>query len=646
MSEQSPRYQFHPPALKDVQFTGGFWKYWQTINTDVSIPAIYHQLEMTGRIEGVKQLWKDGDPNPPHIFWDSDIAKWIEAAAYSLAHHPDKALETVVDAIVDEYEKVQESDGYINSYFQHFEPENRWTNVRDRHELYCAGHMIEAAVAYHQATGKRKFLDIMMSFADYIDLVFGPDEGQKHGYPGHEEIELALVKLSEHTGDEKYQKLSAYFINQRGTQPHYYTAEALARGDDPDNWNWVTLENEVSKVDYRYNQSHLPVREQSVAVGHSVRAVYLYSGMADIAASTNDEALLQALERLFESILQHRSYVTGGLGSDPENEGFSDDYDLPNENAYAETCAAIGLIFWLQRMTNFDCERKYMDLLERTLYNGMLVGLSFDGTKFFYSSPLAVHRGETGEYSNFHGHRTDWHGCSCCPPNVARLLASLGQYFSSASENEIILHSYADSETLYRLEQGNITLIQETRYPWDGRVEVTVGTETPLLFKLRLRLPDWCDTFYLSVNGETIQPEMVKGYLVIDRRWQQGDVVSLSLEMQPRRIHAHPAIRPNRNRVVLAYGPLLYCLEGVDNGSDLDNFYLPEDAEIAVRFDDGLLGGINILEGSGYRETISDALPLYQDKAYPKTEMPFKAIPFAYWDNRGEGDMQLWLREI
>ena len=645
MSENTPHYQFQPPALKDVHITGGFWKHWQQANIAATIPAIHHQLEITGRLEAVKQNWQTGDPNPPHIFWDSDIAKWIEAAAYSLVHHPDQALEAQVDEIVDQYEKVQDSDGYLNSYFQHFEPENRWTNLRDRHELYCAGHMIEAAVAYHQATGKRLFLDIMQRYADYIDTVFGPNAGQKRGYPGHEEIELALVKLADHTGEEKYRTLAQFFIDERGAQPHYFTQEALARGEDPNDWHWVTLENEVSKVDYRYTQCHIPVREQRTAVGHSVRAAYLYAGMADIAASAHDEELLFALQHLFDSVLNRRSYVTGGLGSDPANEGFSEDYDLPNENAYAETCAAIGLIFWLQRMARFDSERKYMDLLERALYNGMLVGLSYDGTRFFYSSPLVVQRGEGGSYSNFHGHRTDWHGCSCCPPNVARLLASLEQYLSASSADEIVLHTYAHSQGRYQLADTQVELVQETNYPWDGAVKVTLSPQAPCRFKLRLRVPAWCEEFTLLVNGKTVQTEHINGYLVIDRLWQPGDVAALYLEMHTRRLHAHPAVKENRGRVVLSYGPLLYCLEGTDNGTDPDNFYLPKDAEISVRFDETLLGGINVLEGVGFREVTCADLPLYQEPPYEKKEMPFKAVPFAYWDNRAEGDLQLWLRE-
>lgn len=646
MTHPATAYRFQVPALSQVRITGGFWQQWQTAIREGSIPSVLDFLKSTGRVDAIKLDWKPGDAVTPHIFWDSDVAKWIEAVAYSLVHFPDPALAAEVDAIIDLYAAAQEEDGYINSYFAVVEPEARWTNLRDRHELYCAGHMMEAAVAMAESTGKRKFLEIMCHYADYIDSVFGPEEGKKHGYPGHEGIELALIRLGIFTGEERYLQLAQYFVNQRGQQPHYYTEEALARGDDPNDWHWVTVDQEVAKVDYRYNQSHCPVCEQDTAVGHSVRAMYLYSGMADVAAAFNDPALKTACERLFKSVTQRRMYVTGGLGSAAQNEGFTEDYDLPNDTAYVETCAAIGFIFWLRRMAQFDSERKYIDVLEQALYNAMLVGVSLDGRKFFYSSPLIVKRGETGEYSNFHGHRSAWFSCSCCPPNVARLVASLGQYLYQFNEDEIVVHLFAESEADFQLRGGKVSLKQSTQYPWHGEVRMQVQVAQPQTFSLRLRVPAWCHEQYeLRVNGKAVDGTHVNGYVRIQREWKAGDVISYHLPLQPRRLYPHPKVTVNAGRMALAYGPMLYCLESADNPGSLDGRMVLREALIDPVFQPDLMGGVITLKGPSLEQGDDPISPLYQDQPYHTYTRPFTAVPFAYWDNREEGDMQLWLRD-
>ena len=643
MSEQTVRYQYQIPNLSDVRITGGFWKQWQDAIREGSIPSVLDFLKSTGRVDAIKLNWKPGDEPKPHYFWDSDVAKWIEAAAYSLVHHPDDALMAEVDAIIDTYEAVQGEDGYINSYFAAVEPENRWANLRDWHELYCAGHMMEAAVAYAESTGKTKFLEIMCRFADYIDSVFGPEDGKRKGYPGHEEIELALIRLGNHTGEQRYLRLAQYFVNQRGQQPHYYTQESIARGVDPNDWHWVTVENEVTKVDYGYVQAHCPVCEQDTAVGHSVRSMYLYSGVADVAAMFDDPALKATCERIFESISQRRMYVTGGLGSSAQNEGFTEDYDLPNATAYVETCAAIGFIFWLRRMTQFAGERKYMDLLERALYNAMLVGVSLDGKKFFYSSPLVVKRGKTGEYSNFHGHRSAWFSCSCCPPNVARLVASLGQYVYQYNQDEIVVHLFTDSEADFELSSGKVTLKQSTNYPWDGEVKLTVDVAAPQTFTLRLRVPEWCqEDYHLFINGSAHDVISTDGYVTLQREWQPGDQLTYQIQMMPRRIYSHPQVTENLGRMALAYGPMLYCLESTDNEGDLDQRIIEREALIDPVYDSELMGGVITLQGPSLLTEEGD---LYQAQPYPVYQKHFAAVPFAYWDNREEGDMQLWLRD-
>ena len=363
-----------PVLFNQVTIEGGFWGPRIETNRKVTLPIEYEHLKKTGRLEAWELKWKPGDPNPPHIFWDSDVAKWMEAAAYSLTCHPDKTLEQNLDRVIALMEKAQLPDGYLNTHFIAVEPEKRWTNLRDNHELYCAGHLMEAAVAHYHATGKRSFLDVMCRYADHIHRTFGPGRDQKRGYPGHEEIELALIKLWGATGNRSYLDLATFFINERGRPPHYFTLEAQARGEDP---------ARQRHGNYEYSQSHLPVREQTKVVGHAVRAMYLYCGMADVAAATGDKALLAACRRLWQNVTRRRMHVTGGIGPTASNEGFTTDYDMPTDTAYLETCAAIGLVFWAHRMLQADLDGDYGDVMERALYNGVLSGVSVEGDRFF-----------------------------------------------------------------------------------------------------------------------------------------------------------------------------------------------------------------------------------------------------------------------
>ncbi|HEV2662828.1 MAG TPA: beta-L-arabinofuranosidase domain-containing protein, partial [Ktedonobacteraceae bacterium] len=436
----TPALTWTPVSWKNVTIDDQFWSPHLRVNREQSLPHIYQFCAETGRIDALRLNWKPGVEPVPHIFWDSDVAKWLEAASYSLATHPDPALEARVDELVGLLVAAQQPDGYLNSYFTAVEPEKRWTNLRDWHELYCAGHLIEAAVAHFQATGKRVLLDALCRYADYIASVFGPEEGKKRGYPGHEEIELALVKLYRVTGEERYLRLSEYFINERGRQPHYYDAEARQRGEDPAAYYHKT---------YEYNQSHLPIREQSQVVGHAVRAMYFYSAVVDIAGELHDQSLFDADQRLWQQLCSKRMYITGGLGPSAHNEGFTTDYDLPNENAYAETCAAIAFVFWNHRLLQLDCNARYADMLERALYNGVLSGVSLDGRKFFYVNPLASSGGH---------HRQEWYSVSCCPPNVARLFASLGQYIYAANANELAVHLYIQSTARVTLAGREVTV--------------------------------------------------------------------------------------------------------------------------------------------------------------------------------------------
>ncbi|MEW6355903.1 MAG: beta-L-arabinofuranosidase domain-containing protein [Planctomycetota bacterium] len=619
-----------PVPFTNVKIDDAFWTPRIDVNRRATIPIEYEQCKKTGRIDAFKLDWKPGQPNPPHIFWDSDVAKWIEAGAYSLAIHPDAKLERLLDDVIGMIANAQQPDGYLNVHFIIVEPEKRWTNLRDWHELYSAGHLIEAAVAYCEATGKRKFLDVMRRYADHIDSVFGPEEGKKRGYCGHEEIELALVKLYRATGEERYLKLSKFFIDERGRQPHYYDIEAKARGQDPGQWHHGK---------YDYNQSHIPVREQKTAEGHSVRAMYLYCGMADIAAETGDKALLDACKAIWRNVTERRMYVTGGIGSTKTGERFTVDYDLPNETAYAETCAAIGLVFWAHRMLQIEADAQYADVMERALYNGAISGVSLDGKTFFYVNPMESRGGH---------HRQEWFGCACCPPNIARLIASLGQYVYSQSEKEAYVHLFVQGSAKLNIGGRPVTLVQKTGYPWSGKVRIDVHPEKPTDFTLAVRIPGWCRDVKIEVSGEEMKAKPVaqRGYVRIRRKWRKGDRVELTMAMPVERIEAHPDVRSNLGRVTLQRGPIVYCLEQADNGPNLNDIILPHTARLAATFEENLLGGVTVITGKALRRDRSAwKKMLYRSASSKSKTISIKATPYCTWDNRKPGEMLVWIRE-
>lgn len=633
---------YTPISFTSVSIDDEFWSPRQKINRERTLPIEYQQCKDTGRIDAFRLDWKPGQPNVPHIFWDSDVAKWIEAVAYSLATHPDPALDTLLDEVIALIAAAQQPDGYLNVHFTVVEPEKRWTNLRDWHELYCAGHLIEAAVAHFQATGKRSLLDVLCRYADLITRLFGKGPNQKRGYPGHEELELALVKLARVTGDQKFMAQARYFVDERGHQPHYYDQEALVRGDDPIKF-WAAR-GMPTEMRYSYMQAHLPVREQHEVTGHAVRAMYLYSAMADLFGETEDEGLRAALDSLWDDVCTRKMYLTGGIGPSALNEGFSQSYDLPNETAYAETCAAIGLVFWNHRMLQLDCDRRYADVIERALFNGVISGVSLDGEKFFYENPLA----SLGNH-----HRQAWFDCACCPPNLARILASLGEYIYSQSEPDLAIHLYVQGSASTRIGDQAVTIHQETSYPWKGTVNITLDLETPANFGLKLRLPGWCRSADVSVNGNRVSQQagepMVSnlgGYLRLERRWNAGDVVRLEMDMPVERVYAHPDIRQDSGMVALQRGPLVYCLEQVDNATPLQHIYLPQDSELTAEFDPDLLGGMVAVHGPALAADSSDwEGTLYSTAPASLIPCTFTAIPYFAWDNRQPGAMRVWLSE-
>ncbi len=631
---------------KNVEIKTGLWGERQATVRDRTIPAIYHQLQITGRLDAWRLDWKPGQPKP-HIFWDSDAGKWIEAVGKSLATHPNPEFERQVDEVVELIAKAQQPNGYLNIFFTAVEPENRWRNLRDWHELYDAGHLTEGAVAYAEATGKRKLLDVLSRYVDHIDETFGPNEGQKRGYCGHPEIELALVKLYHATGEKRYLNLSKYFIDERGQRPYYFDIEARERGEDPRDY-WAKT--------YRYCQAHVPVREQTHATGHSVRAGYLYSGMADIAAETGDTTLLAACRALWDDLTQHQMYITGGLGAQHANEGFTFGYDFPNETAYAETCASCSLVFWAKRMLAIDLDSKYVDVMERALYNGILSGVSFEGSHFFYANPLAAYphvspyeRWDGGQ-SDGHYRRSEWFEVSCCPPNLARLVSDIGSYFYSTSADAVYVHLYNPNRAHFDLGGRAIQIEQQTNYPWDGDVHLTFALDQPTPFDLALRIPSWCRNFRLSVNGAAVDAAPVNGYVHLNRTWTSKDEVLLALSMPVERMAAHPAIRQDAGCIALQRGPVVYCAEQVDDGDQLANLVLPRDADFDAQFDPALFGGVAVLKGSALRSEAENwpQADLYSSQStltYAQKRVPFRAVPYCFWANREPGEMRVWLRE-
>lgn len=630
------KHLYRPPALPQIKVSG-FWRSRIDAVRKNTAQVLYDRAIAAGTLEQV-----DVDQPVPselripigpwsgtqQMFWDSDLGKIIEAYAYLVSEERDPELEKKVDYLVGLLKKLQQPDGYLNSWFTRMWPGKRWTNLRDWHELYNAGHMLEGAVAYYQATGKRDFLDIMERYLDHIRATFGTEEGKKRGYPGHEEIELALMSLYRLTGDKKHLDLASYFIDERGKQPHYYELEAKARGEKV---------NTGPSITHEYNQSHKPVREQDKVVGHAVRAMYLFSGMADVSLETGDNSLRQALDRLWDDMVLKRLYITGGIGPSKDNEGFTDDYDFPNETAYAETCAAIGLVFWARRMLGFGPNIRYADIMEQALYNGVLSGLSLDGSRFFYENPLE----SRGKH-----HRYIWHECPCCPPNIARLTASIGSYIYGQTDKALAIHLYCQSEGPFDIAGGKVRLEQETGYPFSGTVTIRVTNDGAGAFTLATRIPGWSKNASAKLNGEVVDivANLHNGYLTLDRDWKTGDTLVMDIPLEPRVIWPHPEIRQDAGRIALARGPLVYCLESADNSFSLNRVRVSPDTKFTSEFKADLLGGVTVLKAKTLvAETADWSGTLYRTAEPKLVEKEITAIPYFAWDNRAPGEMLVWL---
>ena len=638
------------PNLKQVHIDDEFWNamgknmaenvlpyQWRILNDEVEGAEPSHAIENFKITAGEKEGKFYG-----MVFQDSDLAKWIEAVAYSLENYPNPELEKNVDDSIDLIGRCQQEDGYLNTYFTILRPDARWTYMMMGHELYCAGHMLEAAVAYYNATGKDKLMNIMERYIDYIITIMGPEEGKRKIYPGHEEIELALVKAYRLTGKKKYLDLAHYYVEQRGQQPCFFFSE---RDDGPFNAS-ASNPNPWTRADYF--QANAPIRELKDADGHAVRAMYYYSGVADLARETGDESLKKALDTLWDSAVNRRMYVTGGFGSHRVSERFSIDYDLPNDVAYTETCAAVASVFWSYRMLMMDLDSKYADVMERALYNNVLSGQSYDGTKYFYVNPLTVIP-EVAKYREDHSsvktERVAWLECACCPSNLARLVTSLPSYLYNYDDTGIAVHLYAGGNAEMDIGGQEISFNMESHMPYEGNGKITITKGGA--FELRLHIPGWCEGKYkVCVNGQIVSDVPVKGYLKINREFKAGDEILFDFEMPVLFLRADPRVNEDAGLVAVQRGPLVYCAEEADNGKLLSDLTVNTEIEPKI-IDRDLFGGIKgiLIQGSRSDRTQWEEGKLYSTKKLPKIPVEISMIPYYLWNNRGEGELRVWLRE-
>lgn len=575
------------------------------------------------------------------VFQDSDLAKWIEAVGHALSLKPDAELEKITDETIELICAAQQPDGYLNTYYIINGLDKRFTNLQDHHELYCFGHMLEAAIAYYQATGKDALLRAMERYAVCISQNIGPEPEKLHGYPGHEVAEMALAKLYEITGDEKHLKLAQYFIDQRGQQPLYFKEEG-ERNNNPFYWRY-------SSLGYQYYQAGKPVRQQADAEGHAVRAAYLCSGIADVARITKDEELYNTALNLWNSMVKKRMYITGAIGSSHHGEAFTYDYDLPNDTIYGETCAAIGLVFFARRMLQLCPKAEYADVMERALYNGVISGMSLDGKRFFYVNPLEVVPEATIKDDgkrHVKAERQKWFGCACCPPNIARLLASIGHYIYTENADTLFINLYVASSIDIRMAGQDLSLAMDSRFPWQGDVKIAV-TKGSAKGKIALRIPGWCGSYTMTVNGQAESAVLHDGYAYIAREWKAGDEIAVSFAMPVTLMAANPLVREDIGKVAVTRGPLVYCMEEKDNGTNLHLLRLAGDAAFTEEFCPEHLDGVMVLKAQG--ERLSDCWPAdglyYPAKARAAVPQTLTFIPYYAWANRGVGEMSVWIRE-
>ncbi|MGZ8557845.1 MAG: glycoside hydrolase family 127 protein [Chitinophagaceae bacterium] len=621
---QTSLQKLHPVSYSQVLVTDHFWKERMEIVASSTINAcVLYTENKTGRIRNFENAANKSGKHEGIYYDDSDVYKAIEAIAYSLKNHPDSLIEKNTDEWIAKIVAAQLPDGYLNTYYQLTDISKRWTDM-EKHEDYCAGHLIEAGIAYYNTTGKDMLLNAAIRFANHIDSAFRLSN--RNWVSGHQEIELALMKLYHHTQLQKYSALAQWFLEQRG---HGY-----GKGVIWDQWK-----------DPGYCQDNVPVKQQKEITGHAVRAMYMYTGAADVAAVTNDTGYVKAMHTIWEDVVFRNMYITGGIGAQGKNEGFGVDYDLPNETAYCETCASVGMVYWNQRMNILTGDSKYTDVLERSLYNAALDGLSLSGDRFFYGNPLA---------SKGNHQRSQWFGTACCPSNIARLVASLGNYIYSYNNNAAWINLFIGSETIIPIQKQSLGLLMQTGYPWKGETNITITQAPKKQIQIKIRIPGWLkepapgnlyyytDTssggFEVMVNDKQINYRQENGYAVIERVWKKGDAIKVNTPMTVRTISSRDELKQNDKRIALQYGPMVYCVEGIDNNGLAWNFIIPGQPKYDVSYEPGLLGGINTIV---FDATVVQ--PAAKGKTITTISKPIKAIPYFSWNNRGASEMQVWL---
>jgi hypothetical protein len=622
-------YPFTAIPLTAIELTDSFWAPRLETNRAVTVPFALDQCESTGRIKNFEIAGGEdqGKFCTTYPFDDSDVFKVLEGASYSLMVHPDPELEAKLDTIIAKIAAAQEKDGYLYTA-RTIDPANppvdwvgddRWSNLYMSHELYNLGHLYEAAVAHNRATGKKSLLNIALKSADLVDTVFGP--GKKHGAPGHQEIEIGLIKLYQLTGKKKYLHLAKFFLDERGN-------------------------SNARKLYGEYSQDHKPVVEQSEAVGHAVRAMYMYSGMADVAAITGDEAYVRALDRLWEDVAHKKMYVTGGIGAAGNIEGFGAAYELPNSTAYCETCASIGFVLWNWRMFLLKGDSRYIDVLERTLYNGFLSGVGMSGDLFFYPNPLE----SFGQYR-----RSPWFNCACCPSNIVRFVPEIPGFVYATRDDSLFVNLFVSSGANLTLGTRKVRIEQRTLYPWEGEVKIVVRPEAPGEFGIHIRIPGWAvgrpapgdlyqyldpqkEAVTVRVNGQIVDPELEQGYIRLRKTWQEGDTIEVGFPMAVRRVIANPNVEDDAGKVALERGPIVYCAEWPDNSGHVSNLVLTDDVVLSAEHRDDWLGGVTVVKG----EVTAMSVGRDREPADAKKQ-EFIAIPYYAWAHRGEGEMSIWL---
>ena len=628
--------RMHSLPFSDVKITDSFWGRWQRVLIDVTLPTQFDQLVATGRIANFnRSAGKEEGTFEGLWFNDSDAYKYAEACAYALTIRDDPKVRECLNAVIEAVTGAQQSDGYINTFFQLLHPTLKWRNLNMMHEMYCGGHLIEAGVAVFECLGDRRLLDVSIRFADLVMSVFGP--GKRRGYCGHEEIELALIRLSGATGNSKYLEFARWMVEERGHSPSPFEAEL----QDPESvalWPRTgSLLTKQGRYDGQYAQDHLPIREHTEIVGHAVRAMYLYIAAAELGDDKDDTALEQALLRIWNNLTGRRMYVTAGIGPSSSNEGFTADFDLPNLSAYAETCASCGLVFWGHKMLEMTGDGDFVDVIERALFNGALSGISLSGDHYFYTNPL--------ESRGTH-ERTPWFTCACCPPNIARLIGSVSNYAYGVSSDAFYVHIPIACEAQATFNGVPVQLKIESDYPWSGKYKLTISPKKPVQFKLLLRIPAWSSEMEIDLPTAEEPADYEGGYAVFDRTWTEGDTLTIDLCMEPNWVEADPRVKDNLGRAALCNGPLVYALERTDFGCAPQLFSADVEAPVIVQ-KEKLLEGVNTLmvEGLSIKEIAFDELysPVGSTEMI---ESKAKFIPYYAWCNRGPTDMQVWVRQM